>query len=344
MENPSQSIIVDFDVPAPMRDGLHVQATIYRPADAGRWPVLLTRTPYGRDVTDFSIQAARRGYVVIVQDTRGTYTSNSQHDLMPAEGDDGVDTIAWAAALPFSDGQVGMYGDSYVGFTQWAAAIKQPAALKTMVPGFTWADALDGFTYRGGAFELGHWFSANLFFGRGVLFRRHGHDAAELDRAMAAWSVEAEAMAATGFWSLPLAGFAPLRRLGLGAVFDDTVAAPMDRTPEPAASSTIAGHHDHVRASSLNIGGWYDAFLGGTLTNVVALRARGIPARLLIGPWTHARHCHVRRRARLWRRRGGRPGRPADALVRQLAQGAGHRRAGRGADPAVRDGRQHVAR
>src|SRR5258707_13490644 len=81
-----QKITVDFDVQASMRDGTILRANIYRPAGEGRWPVLLTRLPYGKD---FSIgtavmdpaQVARRGYVVIVQDTRGHF--NSEGERLP---------------------------------------------------------------------------------------------------------------------------------------------------------------------------------------------------------------------------------------------------------------------
>src|SRR5256885_978699 len=116
------SITVDFDVDVPMRDGARLRANVYRPAD-GRWPVLLTRLPYGKDMplggsVINPVQAARAGYVVIVQDTRGRFASEGEWRPFQHEGEDGVDTIAWAAELPYGDGQVGMYGASYFGFTQ----------------------------------------------------------------------------------------------------------------------------------------------------------------------------------------------------------------------------------
>src|SRR5258707_1380010 len=167
-----QKITVDFDVPAQMRDGTVLRANIYRPAGEGRWPVLLTRLPYGKDLPLGSAvldprTVARRGYVAIVQDTRGCGTSEGQWYPFRSEADDGMDTIAWAAGLPFSDGQVGMYGASYFGYTQWAAAVRQPPALKAMVPFITWADALDGLAFRGGASELGLAAAWNLMMGLG---------------------------------------------------------------------------------------------------------------------------------------------------------------------------------
>src|SRR5437764_9046887 len=129
MEDQPQAITVDFDVPARMRDGTILRANIYRPAEEGRWPVLLTRLPYGKDFSVGSdildpVQTARRGYVVIVQDTRGTNASEGEWYPFRPESEDGADTVDWAAALPFCDGQVGMYGASYFGHTQWRAAIE----------------------------------------------------------------------------------------------------------------------------------------------------------------------------------------------------------------------------
>ena len=123
-----QQITVDFDVPAQMRDGVTLRANVYRPVGEGPWPVLLTRLPYGKDfplgtnVLD-PAQVARRGYVVIVQDTRGRMTSEGEWVPFNNEAADGYDTVQWAAQLPYSNGSVGMYGASYYGFTQWSAAV-----------------------------------------------------------------------------------------------------------------------------------------------------------------------------------------------------------------------------
>jgi putative CocE/NonD family hydrolase len=292
LQNHPHAVTTQFDVPAPMRDGTILRANIYRPAAEGRWPVLLTRLPYGKDLPLGSaildpVQAARRGYVVIVQDTRGRFTSDGDWYPFRAEADDGVDTIAWAAGLPFSDGQVGMYGASYFGFTQWAAAVRQPPALKAMVPLVTWADPFNGLAHRGGAFELGLAASWNLMMGLDVLFHRHGRDPSALAPALSAWASELDALGTTGYASLPLGEFAPLRRQDVAPAFFDALAAPMDRTHESAASVTILGKHDRVQAPTLNVGGWYDIFLADTIANFCAMRALGRPARLLIGPWSH---------------------------------------------------------
>src|SRR5437764_1091599 len=183
-----QQIIVDFDVPAKMRDGTILRANVYRPAGEGKWPVLLTRLPYGKDFLVGSsvldpAQVARRGYVVIVQDTRGRWMSEGEWDPFRNEAVDGFDTIQWVAQLPYSNGSVGMYGLSYFGFTQWAAAVLQPPALKAMVPMVTWNDPLNGLLFRGGALQLGlaNW---DLQMDLDVLMRRHRGNREALGRAI----------------------------------------------------------------------------------------------------------------------------------------------------------------
>src|SRR5947209_5660648 len=183
-----QEITVDFDVPARMRDGITLCANVYRPAGEGQWPVLLTRLPYGKDfplgtaVMDPS-QVARQGYVVIVQDTRGRLTSEGEWDPFRYEAGDGVDTVEWASKLLYSNGNVGMYGLSYFAFTQWAAAMQHPPALKALMPFMTWNDPLNGVVFRGGAFELGtaNW---NLQMGLDVLTRRYRDDPQTLGRCI----------------------------------------------------------------------------------------------------------------------------------------------------------------
>jgi uncharacterized protein len=108
-------VIVDGDVEATMRDGTALLADVYRPAGSGPWPVLLARTPYGkRDPTVLAVldplAAARRGFLVVVQDVRGRFGSAGDWEPLVHEVDDGYDSVRWAASLPGSDGTVAMYG------------------------------------------------------------------------------------------------------------------------------------------------------------------------------------------------------------------------------------------
>jgi putative CocE/NonD family hydrolase len=284
-----QRVVVDLDVDVPMRDGVVLRANVYRPAD-GRWPVLLTRLPYGKDLPLGNasldpVQAARRGYVVIVQDTRGRFMSEGDWRPFEAEAQDGVDTIAWAAGLPYADGQVGMYGMSYFGFTQWCAAIQQPPALKAIVPAVTWCDPLNGMAFRGGAVELGSAASWGLQMGFDQLARAHRGNLPALGAAIAALARELDELGPAGYASLPLAEFGPLRRHAVMDRFFEQLQRPMDR--QLLDPITIVGKHDRVQVPTFNVGGWYDIFLADTLANFSAMRRLGRPTKLLIGPWAH---------------------------------------------------------
>ncbi len=273
-----------------MRDGTQLRANVYRPAGRGRWPVLLTRLPYGKDlplgtgVLD-PVQAARREYVVVVQDTRGRFGSEGEWKPMRHEAEDGVDTIAWAAGLPYCDGQVGTYGASYFGFTQWSAAVQSPPALKAMVPFITWADPMNGLFFRGGALELGTAANWNLQVSFDVLARRHRGDPKAMGGAFLALARELDRLAAEGYASLPLTQFEPLRGLDVAANFFELI----ELGPDPKAADfvTIAGKHEKVQVPTLNVGGWYDIFLQDTLANHTSMRALGKQSQVLIGPWTH---------------------------------------------------------
>lgn len=119
------NIVTQLDVPLKMRDGVILHADIYRPDSSGAFPVILMRTPYDKSagwaVSPVS-KMVPRGYVVIIQDVRGRYTSEGEWYPFKHEQADGFDTVEWAAALPYSDGKVGMMGASYVGASQMLAA------------------------------------------------------------------------------------------------------------------------------------------------------------------------------------------------------------------------------
>jgi uncharacterized protein len=286
-----QRVVIDLDVPVPMRDGVTLRANVYRPAE-GRWPVLLTRLPYGKDLALGGaaldpVQAVRSGYVVVIQDTRGRLMSEGEWRPFETEAEDGVDTIAWAADQPFSDGQVGMFGLSYFGFTQWAAALEQPPALKAMVPGITWCDPFNGFAFRGGALELGtsaHW-GLSMGFDGLIKNPQLRADSRALGAAIFGLAREIDNLGPSGYASLPLREFTPLRRQAVLPAWFERIERPMD--PSLFEPVTIIGKHDRVRAPTFNMGGWFDIFLADTISNFNAMRQLGRPTKLLIGPWTH---------------------------------------------------------
>ena len=126
-------VVISHDVAAPMRDGVLLRANVYRPADDGRYPVLLSRQPYNKDVNinlmyADPVRLASYGYLVVMQDVRGRYASDGEFEPSDQEFDDGYDSVQWAAGLPGSDGGVGMFGRSYHSETQWRAASTVPGA------------------------------------------------------------------------------------------------------------------------------------------------------------------------------------------------------------------------
>jgi putative CocE/NonD family hydrolase len=149
--------VVERNVAVPMRDGVVLRANLLRPSGAGRFPTLLYRTPYGKDEaqTRYSLhhRAVERGYAVVLQDVRGRYESEGEFEPYRHDGRDGFDTIAWAAAQRWSNGEVGTFGLSYPGAVQWLAALESPPALKAMVPAMTYSTARN-FFHSGGVFDL----------------------------------------------------------------------------------------------------------------------------------------------------------------------------------------------
>jgi putative CocE/NonD family hydrolase len=275
--------VIEYEVPVPMRDGVVLRADVYRPAGEGPWPVIVARTPY--DKTDASEllyidpwAAVRRGFLTVVQDVRGRYTSEGGDDWRPMETEaaDGADTIAWAAQLPGSNGNVGMWGPSYLGNVQWLAAAERPLALKAIVPQFTWHRPEDGLAYRGGAKELGTVTGWGLGTGFDLVMRRHADDAEVMTKHLKGLVGDVDDLPKRTFWELPTGSDPVLERHGLASL----------ARPETRAAANVADRQDAVTVPSLNIGGWFDMFLQGTIDNYRAAR-RGTYSKLVIGPWNH---------------------------------------------------------
>ena len=132
-------------VMVPMRDGVLLATDIYLPDTPAATPVILVRLPYdkcGRYTFMPSIAPlfTERSYVFVVQDVRGKFRSEGETIAFDNEIEDGYDTIDWIVTQPWCDGSVGMWGDSYYGFTQWAAVASEHPALRAIVPRVTSAD------------------------------------------------------------------------------------------------------------------------------------------------------------------------------------------------------------
>ena len=263
----SYEVTTERGVTVKMRDGVILRADIYRPAAEGRFPVLLQRTPYNKSGgVAFGLKAAAQGYVVIIQDVRGRYTSDGEWYTFKHESNDGYDTVEWAAALPYSNGKVGMWGGSYVGATQMLAAIAHPPHLAGICPVVTASNYHENWTYQGGAFE--QWFNESWTSGLAQdTFNR---------------SVVDHSNALGGMWKLPLAGYPLFNFADASAPFPTASLAPyfLDWLAHPSYDEywkqlSIEEHFGDITVPVLTVAAWYDIFQGGSLRNYMGIKAHG---------------------------------------------------------------------
>jgi putative CocE/NonD family hydrolase len=272
------------DVAVAMRDGVVLRADVYRPERPGRFPVLVFRTPYGKQFAakgdGVHLKAVERGYAVVLQDVRGRYASDGIFSPYRQEGADGFDTIEWAAKQPWSDGRVGTYGLSYPGAVQWLAAMQQPPHLVAMAPAMTFSSPRR-FFYMGGIFDRSWlpWIYENVAPDArkrlGLPDEGNGED----------WSRVADRYESY----LPLRDLPWLRKEA--PYYFEWLAHPPE---DPWWDwSELRGRYDRTHAAVLNFSGWYDDAYGveGAATNFNGLlEARGgKPDRthLVLGPWVH---------------------------------------------------------
>ncbi|NHN89130.1 CocE/NonD family hydrolase [Acetobacter conturbans] len=282
------------DVPVKMRDGTILRADIYTPKTSGKVPVLLMRTQYGKSGAQTKPSRYQRPewfashcYIVTVQDIRGQGKSGGTFYEYRYDRDDGYDTVQWASNLPGADGQVAMYGSSYVGATQWLAATASPPALKAIIPSNTGDDYYDGWTYEDGAFRLAFiepWMLEDI-----ASSAAENRGDKKLSKQLAADGENASIwMLYTPYNSLP-----PLHPENpqVAPYFFDAVAHPTRDSYWEAFQ--IRTHYDRVKVPVLAFDGWYDSFLSGAVNNFNGMRtAGGTPEarenqRLIIGPWDH---------------------------------------------------------
>jgi len=286
-------ITIDTNVPVTMRDGVTLAADIFRPGARGRYPVLLQRTAYNK-AASFNmldpLRAVREGYVVVIQDCRGRYASQGEFTPFVDEIADGFDTVEWCAAQPWSNGRTGMYGMSYVGATQWLAAIAAPPHLTAIFPAMTAADYHDGWIYQGGALSLAFtaaWTAQFLAIPQLARLGLSGDDFREQQGRMMQMI---ERLRRT-LSHLPLRDLPMLSRPGLAPYFREWIDHP--DFDDAWRCVSIAEHHDRVSVPAFNLGGWYDLFAAGPPRNFAGVCGRGATPvartgqRLLVGPWTH---------------------------------------------------------
>lgn len=288
---PAFDVLVHKNVMVPMRDGIHLAADVYRPARGlepvpGHHPALLERTPYGKDAVERAelngLWYAQRGYVVVLQDVRGRYRSEGEFTFLRNEPADGYDTVEWIAAQPWSDGRIGTFGTSYMGWTQSALATLAPPHLAAMWVNQGGANAYTSTVRHNGTFELRFLCWA---FAYGAKSREAKADPV-VERALGAANVR------EWLTRLPLRPSAsPLAHIPRYEAWALDLARRGDYDPafwgHPGLD--IAAHFgQHADVPMVFSSGWYDSYTRATLESFVGLgQLKRGPVKCLMGPWTH---------------------------------------------------------
>jgi len=282
-------VTVEQSVPARMRDGVTLYADVYRPATTTDLPVLLMRVPYGKALAQSNVYRhpawfARQGFMVVIQDTRGRWSSEGEFTPYRDEFADGYDTVEWAAALPRCTGRVGMYGLSYAGSTQLLAALSQPPHLSAIAPAMTSIDFYKYKTYRGGAFALAFsmgWasnLSADAAHKRGDVALEAELYAAHFRKTMWQW-----------YAHLPLNDVPPLRK-DLARYYYEWLEH--WKYDDYWKEVSVERQLDRLQVPALHVGGWYDMYADSTVRAFRALDDGGNGVnrgeqRIIMGPWSH---------------------------------------------------------
>ncbi len=268
------AVHMEYDVRVKMRDGVELSTDVYRPDAAGRFPVILIRTPYDNGTAPNVVQGRRwasQGYVYAVQDVRGRGDSDGQFYPLIYEAEDGYDAQTWAGTQAWSNGKVGTTGGSYLGWTQvYAAGLNNPH-LAAMIPIVTPPDPLRNFPYRYGTIMPS---TANWL----VLISGHTMQDLSQHDLEASYHVR------------------PLRDMDL--FFGRHLQAWRDWLDHPTLDDYWRQQFYQEKllettAPALHISGWYDDVLVGTTENFINLtkHAEDPEVRrwqhLLIGPWGH---------------------------------------------------------
>ena len=283
---PTNEIVLENMVPVKMRDGVTLYADVFRPAAPGKYPVLVSRTPYSTERFPNAYAAgvffSRRGYAYVFQDVRGRFESEGKWDPFRNDIQDGYDTIEWEAAQAWSNGKVGMEGGSYLGHVQWRAAMGKPPHLVTIYPRVAATSLYHDWVTLNGGWRLSFNFGWGAVRMESRVMQNPGpHDIAESGEAMSYERLQ---------WHLPLTDMP--RLAGRNQRFYQ------DWLEHPDYDSYWKGLNaeevfDQIGIPVHTSGGWFDIFSQGTLRGYAGMSARGATetarkkSRLLIGPWGH---------------------------------------------------------
>ena len=258
-----------------MRDEARLSTTVYLPLRPGPYPAVLVRTAYNR-VGFFDPYLTDHGTALVVQDCRGRYDSEGQFYPFIHEAEDGFDTLEWLAAQPWCNGRIGMYGDSYLAATQFAAALSGSPHLCALNPRFMAGDCWKRAYYCDGAFSLGLTWSWLCF-----------ETAARTSQAAIMPLFEVAQL----LRRLPILQLDEFSGAGVVPYYRDYVTR--CAYDEHWAGLSLRDQYQRFNVPVLLTGGWYDYYPGETALNFVGLREHAPTPelrdshRMIIGPWTH---------------------------------------------------------
>ena len=276
------AVSVQWGVVLKLGDGTRLVSDIYRPSGSGPWPVLLMRQPYGRDIASTVVYAppawfARQGFMVVIQDVRGRGESDGRFHAFRHEMSDGGETVAWAAALPGSNGRVGMYGFSYQGSTQLLAALARPPALRALAPHMTAFDLYSGWFYRAGILQL----STTTGWGSQMLREDSRRANSDAEAALDANYLDVARLA----HAMPLCDIPAFTRADVPSYAADWLRH--STYDEHWQELDLLRRVDDLGLPMFHLSGWYDFYLRGSMDGYRAMAAKHTHQFLLASPWSH---------------------------------------------------------
>lgn len=302
-------VTTEENVPMKTRDGITLYADVVRPDSAERFPVLLSRTPYGKtgatDPNGPNSLYAQYGYVSVTQDCRGRFASEGEYDTIFQEAADGYDAVEWAARLPWSNGRVGTTGQSYLGLTQYLIACNNPMppSLQCMAPVSASADYHASWIYHtGGVSKWGWMVPYAIFKGLNTLKRQGRRDLMDKMKEY----VEGGKLDGVRMTRWGLNAFTPLtdewyRHLPIkdwGELLKETAPYMADHIAhaddgEYWYRANVNRFAESVTVPMLHVTSWYDTFAEGGPAAYQSITAKSqfevarTGQRLIIGPWGH---------------------------------------------------------
>jgi uncharacterized protein len=273
---PVHEVRTERDVRVRARDGVELSANLFKPATGGRWPAVLNMDPYRKDdwgaAWDLSLGTylAERGFVYCRLDARGTGSSAgvALDEYTAAETRDGYDAVEWLAAQPWCNGNVGMWGLSYGGFTSLQVAAEAPPSLRAIVPMQATDDRYtDDVHYVGGAMTVSE---------------------------LAQYAVSQVAMNAMP--PLPEVWGEGWRERWLERLEATPVWlfewARQQRDGPYWRQGSVAPDYGRIKAAILHFAGWMDEYVDAAL-RMQARCVNAVARRTIVGPWVHGLPDHA---------------------------------------------------